>query len=250
MDTSVSPSANSSADAFPEHHEPVGDSGSLIRTPQAKPARHLILWLMVVVALAGAGFSVYMTLQAQATMAANQAAITQWTDRLTNLEQKLTTLSTKVDTLSALPTVVPTMSLPPALFPTAFGTPMTNVSPSALTTPTNGAIPTAGSSIQPGITGDDSTSSVSGGRLTAEDEKAMLESDVDSVRKGDHKVDQPENISLVKNRQTTTDKMFNYDVFKNKDTDELYIYVRKSSTNTNTAFVDGWYGPFPAFPGA
>lgn len=249
-----SPTVSPSGD-FPEHNQ-VTDGSSLIRSTPMKHSRHIILWLLVLVALVGAGFSGYMVMQNQTALATSQKNMVDWSTRLTALEQKLTTVSTQVDTLSAVPTPVATLPVDfSKLMPTGFpidGMPISSAMPSAMTSVIPTATPSSNTAMTPGMMGDDSTSasSVSNGQMTAEDEHGMLEFYMQSIRIGEHKTTQPDNISLVKNRQSTDDKLFNYDVFKNKETDELYIYARKSSTNATAEFVDGWYGPFAAFPGA
>lgn len=246
--TPVSPSSQAvpPTGSLPEHPN-AADGTSLIRSSQPKHSRHLVLWLLVIIALGGAGFSSYMVMQDRAAMATSQQSMTEWANRLTMLEQKLTTVSTKVDTLAATPSPLPTPTSPidfESLLPSGF--PLTT-SPSALPTIDASAAPVV---TMPNMTGDDSSADISDGRMTAEDEHGMLEFYMQSIRIGEHKTKQPDDISLVKNRQMTEDKMFNYDVFKSKATDELYIYARKSATNTTADFEDGWYGPFPAFPGA
>lgn len=240
--------------AFPEHN-PI-DGASLIRSTPVKHSSHIVLWLLVLIALVGAGFSGYMVMQNQTALATSQKSMSDWSVRLTALEQKLTTVSTKVDTLSVVPTPVATLPVDfSKLVPTSFsidGFTAPSTLPTAVSSVLPTSIPLSDDAISPDITGDDtsSSSSVSNGQLTAEDEHGMLESYMQSIRIGEHKTTQPENISLVKNRQSTEDKLFNYDVFKNKETDQLFIYARKSSTNATADFVDGWYGPFAAFPGA
>lgn len=250
MDTPSTPVSPSSPNvpptgAFPEHPNAI-DGTSLIRSSQPKHSRHLILWLLVLLALGGAGFSSYMVMQDRAAMIASQQSMTEWATRLTTLEQKLNSVSTKVDTLAVTPTAVPTLPVDiGSLLPN--GLSLVSPSPSSLPI-TQTSSPAA--TIMPNMTGDDTDTGVSDGRMTAEDEQGMLEFYMQSIRIGEHKTNQPEDISLVKNRQMTEDKMFNYDVFMNKETEELYIYARKSATNTTADFEDGWYGPFPAFPGA
>ncbi len=259
MDTPSTPVSTPSptvppSGAFPEHNPT--DGASLIRTTPVKHSRHIILWLLMLIALVGAGFSGYMVMQNQTALATSQKSMADWSARLTALEQKLTTVSTKVDTLSIVPTPVATLPVDfSKLMPTNFpidGMTIPSTMPSAMSSVFPIATPSSDDSMSPGMTGDDTSasSSVSNGQMTAEDEHGMLESYMQSIRIGEHKTTQPDNISLVKNRQSTEDKLFNYDVFKNKETDQLYIYARKSSTNTTADFVDGWYGPFAAFPGA
>lgn len=251
MDTPSTPVSTSSPNvpstgAFPEHPN-AADGTSLIRSTQPKHSRHLLLWLLVLIALGAAGFSGYMVMQDRAAMTASQQSMTEWATRLTTLEQKLNSVSAKVDALAVMPTAVPTLPVDlGSLLPT--GLPLVTATPTVLPTADTSS-PMA--SMMPNITGDDSsTPGVSDGQMTAEDEQGMLEFYMQSIRIGEHKTSQPEDISLVKNRQMTEDKMFNYDVFMNKETEELYIYARKSATNTTADFEDGWYGPFPAFPGA
>ncbi len=251
MDTPSTPVSTSSPNvpptgAFPEHPN-AADGTSLIRSTQPKHSSHLVLWLLVLIALGGAGFSGYMVMQDRAAMVASQQSMTEWATRLTTLEQKLNSVSTKVDTLAVMPTATPALPIDlGSMLPTGF--PLVTTSPTALPI-VDSSSPVA--TIMPNMTGDDDTATgVSDGRMTAEDEQGMLEFYMQSIRIGEHKTSQPEDISLVKNRQMTEDKMFNYDVFMNKETEELYIYARKSTTNTTADFEDGWYGPFSAFPGA
>lgn len=246
--TPVSPSSSTvpSTGSLPEHPN-AADGTSLIRSTQPKHSRHLVLWLLVVIALGGAGFSSYMVMQDRAAMTTSQQSMAEWANRLTMLEQKLNGVSTKVDALAATPTPQSTPTSPidfGSLIPSAF--PIAT-SPSSLPSINTSASPAVN---MPNMTGDDSSSTISDGRMTAEDEQGMLEFYMQSIRIGEHKTKQPDDISLVKNRQMTEDKMFNYDVFKSKATDELYIYARKSATNTTADFEDGWYGPFASFPGA
>lgn len=251
MDTPSTPVSPTSSNvpptgSLPEHPN-AADGTSLIRSSQPKHSSHILLWLLVVIALGGAGFSGYMVMQDRSAMVTSQQSMVEWANRLTALEQKLNTVSTKVETLAATPTAQPSPTSPidlGSLLPSGF--PLTTT-PSAVPTVDTSSSPIV---TMPNMTGDDAASDISGGRMTAEDEQGMLEFYMQSIRVGEHKTKQPDEISLVKNRQMTEDKMFNYDVFKSKATDELYIYARKSATNTTADFEDGWYGPFPAFPGA
>ena len=243
--------------SFPDATGAHEQSGSLIRAVPAKQRPAYFLWLLTLIALGSSGYSIYLAMNQAQVMTAYQLSLTQWSGQVTALQSGLADLTAKVATLpTVLPTPVPTV---PTALPTesSFGLPSSFLSPSSFpigsdTMDDSIGLPDGSSldddmiSTSPSVSTD---APASGGRLTAEDETAMLNSYLADIVKGAKPVSQPDGLALVKNRQSTTDGMINYDVFKSKSADELYIYARKSSQNTGT-FADGWYGPFAAFPGA
>ncbi|MBP7057057.1 hypothetical protein KBB08_01030 [Candidatus Gracilibacteria bacterium] len=243
--------------SFPDATGAHEQSGSLIRAVPAKHRPAYFLWLLTLIALGSSGYSIYLAMNQAQVMTAYQQSLTQWSGQVTALQSGLADLTAKVATLpTVLPTPVPTV---PTALPTesSFGLPSSFLSPSSLpigsdTMDDSIGLPDGSSLDDDMISASPSVSTdapASGGRLTAEDETAMLNSYLADIVKGAKPVSQPDGLALVKNRQSTTDGMINYDVFKSKSADELYIYARKSSQNTGT-FADGWYGPFAAFPGA
>ncbi|MBP6085089.1 hypothetical protein KA517_02525 [Candidatus Gracilibacteria bacterium] len=245
--------------SFPDASGAHEQSGSLIRALPVKHRPAYFLWLLTLIALGSSGYSIYLAMNQAQAMTAYQQSLTQWSGQVTALQSSLAELTAKVATLpTVLPTPVPTV---PTVLPTEsslpFGLPSSFVSPSSLPTgsdtmddsiglPNSSSMDDAAISTTPSVSSD---APASGGRLTAEDETAMLNSYLADIVAGAKPVSQPDGLALVKNRQSTADGMINYDVFKSKSADELYIYARKSSQNTGT-FADGWYGPFAAFPGA
>ncbi len=256
--SSASMSQAETSPSFPDvTHVAQDQSGSLIRALPVKHRPAYVLWFLTLIALGASGYAVYLATTLTQAMTAYQQSLTQWSGQVTALQSSLTALTAQVATLptvlptptsqvtvptdSKLPFVIPSSLLSPSTFPTS-----SDLRDDAIDLPSSTATSDSAMTAVPTSTSD---TSISSGRLTAEDETAMLNSYLSEIQKGDKKTIQPDGLTLVKNRQSTADSMINYDVFKSKSSDDLYIYARKSSQNTSE-FADGWYGPFAAFPGA
>lgn len=243
---------------------PTAPSGSLIQQPHHDASqRPYLLWLIVLITLGATGFVGYMAYQQQQalstyqqSMDAYQVSMRQWTDQVGALQstvQDLRIQTTQTPTMLSTPSPSAAMTLSPSAFSWSGGL---SGSPLATSAPTQS--PSVGgtdskldmSATDRGIMFDeDDTSnadagSLSGGKMTAEDEKNMLDSYLNEIKQGQHKTTQPSGLAIFKSRQINADGSLNYDIFKSTiDEDTFFIYVRGTAAGPS-----GWYGPFSSFP--
>lgn len=243
---------------MPEHVDmPVGtptpspSPSSLIHTPSVPQKAHApaLLWLLVFLVLLGAGFLGYVAYAQNATLTAHdqwfktyQENLTQWTNQVNTLQSSVEDLRTQV---AQLPTVLPTPT--PSILPSTPGAILPF--PGMTTLPISPSVP----GMDTNLKGDDDIfedmddpNSLSGGRMTPEDETGMVASYLSEIKAGQHKTSQPDSISVFKSRQLSSDGSVTFDIFKStSEEDTFYMYVRQG-----TGIQPGWFGPFSSFPGA
>lgn len=251
-------------------NEPVSASSSLIHKEHVQKSHPAyFLWLLVLIILGACGFMGYMLYTQQMALdsyrnglTAYQDSMRQWTDQVNTLQSVVQDLRTKA---TQTPTAVPTVpantasSSPNALssvFPSSLGqlfaSPIANNSSARPSSTPQGELGGEdGSDLYSPDQGDDeyaNSDSLSGGRLSAEDERGMLETYLAEIKQGQHKTSQPDGLSVFKNRQVSADGQTTYDIFRSTNDEELFfIYIRKTGTATGR---EGWYGPFSSFPGS